>query len=94
MERLDRVISAFGFNIVESINDKQTLFVNKTAVSFDVRGIKEFDVYANSGYGRYVRVGRLVSKIVRDESNRFIPCLETFLDKPERMTHEYWWQKD
>lgn len=94
MERLDRVISAFGFNIVETINDKQTLFVNKAAVSFDVRGMKEFDVYANSGYGRYIKVGRLVSRIVRDETNRFIPCLEAFVDKPERVNTLYWWQKD
>lgn len=94
MERLDRVISAFGFNIVEAINDKHTLFVNKATLNFDVRRAKEFDVYMNSGNGRYIKVGSVITKIIRDEAKRFIPYLEARVDNTKSTRHEYWWQKD
>lgn len=94
MDRLDRVIAAFGFNIVEGIPNKEKLFVGKATVNFDIRAPKAVDVYASSGYNQYLKVGQIISTIIRDESNRLIPHLNVILEKPQYIERQYWWQKD
>lgn len=92
MKRLDVAIRSFGFNIVENIDNKATLFVDDQAIDFDIRHDKEFDVYVNSGKRKYIKVGKIISKIVRD--TKFIPKLELHVDNQKLITPNYWWNTD
>lgn len=88
MRRLDKVIRSLGFNVDESIDNKSKLFVDDSAINFDFRHAKEFDVYIK-GNGNYYKVGRVISMIIRGK--KFIPKLEMIVDKPNLLTSNYWW---
>lgn len=92
MKRLDSVIKSFGFNIDECIDNKSNLFVDDKSIDFDIRHDKEFNVYVSSGKRKYIKVGKIISKIIRD--SKLIPTLELHVDNQKLITPNYWWNAD
>lgn len=91
MKRLDTAIKALKFDVVESIMNKSQLYVDKKSIAFNIRTPKEMDLFISLGNSRYCKVGRIITKIVK-EAEKFIAHLEVVIEKPELLERQYWWQ--